>query len=249
MGTIGRDSALDKGKGYYHHPLFFKKGLTIASLNINGLRGHFDELQQFLHSSNIHVLALNETKLDPHYPNELLSVPGYQNQLPHRTCNGGGVSLYIRDSLAYKLRNDVPNEDLELICVEMQLPKSKPYFIISWYRPPGDSAGTFDKIEKVLSYLDKEGKETILLGDTNCDLTIRAPELPTDNNSKHICSLCELFSFKQLIDEPTRFTPNRSSILDHIATTSPSNIFQAGVHKLFMSDHYMVFCVRKFEVH
>ena len=94
----------------------------------------------------------------------------------------------------------------------MQLPKSKPYFNISWYIPPRDSVGTFDKIEKVLSYLDKEGKETILLGDTNCDLTIRAPELPTDNNSKHICSLYELFSFRQIIDEPTRVTPNRSSI-------------------------------------
>ena len=60
--------------------------------------------------------------------------------------------------MAYKLRSDVPIDDLELICVEIQPPKSKPYFIISWYRPPGDSLGTFDKVEKVLSYLDKEGK-------------------------------------------------------------------------------------------
>ena len=46
-----------EGRGYYHHPLSFKKGLTIASLNINGLRGHFDELQLFLQSSGIHILA------------------------------------------------------------------------------------------------------------------------------------------------------------------------------------------------
>ena len=45
--------------------------------------------------------------------------------------------------------------------------------------------GTFDKVEKVRSYLDKEGKETILRGYTNCDLTIRATELPTDNKSRH----------------------------------------------------------------
>ena len=92
--------------------------------------------------------------------------------------------------------------------------------------------GAFDKVKKVLLFLDKEGKETILLGDANCDLTIKTSELPTDNNSKHISSPYELFSFKQLIQKPSRVTPNRSSILDHIATTSPSNIFEAGVHKL-----------------
>ena len=123
-----------------------------------------------MYGSSIPVLALNETKADPHYPNELLAVPGYQYQRLDRTCNGGGVSLYITDTPAYKLRDDIPIEDLELIYVEMQLPKSKPYFIISWYRPPDDSVGTFDKVGKVLSHLNKEEKETILLGDTNCDL-------------------------------------------------------------------------------
>ena len=102
-------------------------------------------------------------------------------------------------------------------------------------------------VEKVLSFFDQEGMGTILLGDINCDLTIRAPELPTDNNFKHICSHYELFSFKQLIEEPTRVTPNRSSIFNHIATTSPSKIYKAGMHKLFISDHFMVFCVLKFE--
>ena len=102
-------------------------------------------------------------------------------------------------------------------------------------------------MEKVLSYLDKEDKEIILLGDTNCDLTITAPDHPAGNNSKHIRSLYELFSLKQLIEEPTRVTLTSSSINDHIATTSARNIIESGVHKVSMSDHYMIFCVRKFE--
>ena len=36
-------------------------------------------------------------------------------------------------------------------------------------------------------------------------------------------------------------------MIDHITTTSTRNIIEAGVHKVSMSDHYMVFCVRKFE--
>ena len=236
-----------EGRGYYHHPLSSKKGLTIASLNINRLRGHFDELQLFLQSSGIHILALNETKLDPQYPKEFTAVAGYQQERLDRTCNGGGVSLYVRDSVKFKPRDDVPTDSLELICVEIQPPRSKSYIVVSWYRPPSDPVGSFSKMEKVLSYLDKEGKEIILLGDTNCHLTITAPDQPAENNSKHICSLYELFSLNQLIEEPTRVTLTSSSIIDHIATTSARNIIESGVHKVSMSDHYMVFCVRKFE--
>ena len=125
----------------------------------------------------------------------------------------------------------------------MHPPESKPYFTISWYRTPDDSKGTFNKVVKVLLYLDKEGKVTILLGDANCDLTTRPLELSTNNNSKHICSLYQLFSLRQLIEEPTRVTLTRSSTLDHIATTSPSSIIEAGVHKRFISDSlYGIFC-------
>ena len=243
----GGDASLENGRGYCHHPLSFKKGLTIASLNINGLRGHFDELQLFLQSSGIHILALNETKLDPQYPKELTAIVGYQQERLDRTCNGGGVSLYIRDSVKFKLRDDVPTDNLELICVEIQPPKCKSYLVVSWYRPPSDPVDSFNKMEKVLSYLDREGKEIILLGDTNCDLTKRAPNQPADNNAKHISSLYELFSLKQLIEEPTRVTLTTSSMIDHVATTSARNIIEAGVHKVSMSDHYMIFCVRKFQ--
>ena len=52
--------------------------MAIASLNINGLRSHLDEVQLLNRSLGIHILALNETKLDPNYPKELTSLPGYQ---------------------------------------------------------------------------------------------------------------------------------------------------------------------------
>ena len=131
--------------------------------------------------------------------------------------------------------------------MEIQPPKSKSYLVVSWYRPPSDPVDSFNKVEKVLSYLDKEGKEIILLGDTNCDLAKSAQDQPAENNAKHISSLYELFSLKQLIEEPIRVTLTSSSMIDRIATTSARNIIEAGVHKVSMSDHYMVSCVRKFE--
>ena len=176
----------------------------------------------------------------------MTSIAGYQQERLERTCNGGGVSIYVRDSIKYKPRPDVPVEDLEIICIEVEPPNSRSFLILAWYRPPSDPVVSFDKLEKVLSFLDKEGKEIILLGDTNCDLTPEQAEQPIDNNSKHMLDLYELFSFKQLVEEPTRVTLTTSSIIDHIATTCARNIVKSGVHEVFMSDHYMVYCIRKF---
>ena len=48
--------------------LGFQRGMVIASLNINGLRSHLDETKLLLNEKGIHILALNETKLDGSIP-------------------------------------------------------------------------------------------------------------------------------------------------------------------------------------
>ena len=57
----------------------------------------------------------------------------------------------------------------------------------------------------------------------------------------------DLFSFKQLVEEPTRVTLETATIIDHIATTYAVNIVESGVHKVSLSDHFMVYCIRKFD--
>ena len=46
---------------------------------------------------------------------------------------------------------------------------------------------------------------------------------------------------------PARVSLTTSSIIDHIATTCARNISSSRGQKVSMSDHYMVFCVRKFD--
>ena len=245
---LSREDASTTGAGcsWCHQHLGYKKGMTIASLNINVLRSHLDEVKLMIKDLGIHIFALNENKLDQGYPKELTDVSGFQQERLDRTGHGGGVSTYISNSIIYKLCSNVPTDDLEMICIEVEPPKCKSFLVLAWYRPPSDPVGTFDKLEKVLSFLDKEGKETILLGDTNCDLTPRLAEQHLDNDSKHMLGLYELFSFKQLVEEPSWVTLATSSIIDHVATTCARNILKSGVHKVSMSDHHMVYCIRKF---
>ena len=105
---------------------------------------------------------------------------------------------------------------------------------------------SFDKLEKVLAYLDREGKEMLLIGDTNCDFTRRQNDQLIDNNAKHMANIYDLFCFKQLVEQPTRVTLETATIIDHIATTCARDIVKAGVHEVSLSDHFMVYCIRKF---
>ena len=153
----------------------------------------------------------------------MTSIAGYQQVRLERACNGGS-SIYIRDSIKYKPRSDVPFEDLEIICIEVEPPRSNSFFVLAWYRPAGDPVGIFSELGRVLSFLDKEGKEIILFGDTNCDVPANQAEQPTDNDSKHMLDFYELFSFKQLIEVLTRVTSPTFSTIDHITTLCARSI-------------------------
>ena len=51
-----------------HQHLGFQRGMAIAPLNINGLCNHLNAIEFLLNGKGIHVLALNETKLDGSIP-------------------------------------------------------------------------------------------------------------------------------------------------------------------------------------
>ena len=76
-------------KGGSRQHLGYRKGMSIASLNVNSLRRHYDEIKLLLKNLGIHVLALKETKLDPEYPKELTTISGYQQERRDRTGRGG----------------------------------------------------------------------------------------------------------------------------------------------------------------
>ena len=220
--------------------------MAITSLNINGMRGHFDEIKILLTKLGIHILALNEIKIDPLYPKELTCIPGYEQVRLERSSHGGGVAIYIKDNIRFKHRNDIPTNGLETIGIEVEPPKAKSFLVLAWYRPPSDTIETFDKMEKALSYLDTEGKELILLGDTNCDFGSKENGRLTDSNAKLLSNIYNIYSLKQLIEDPTRATCSSSTIIDHIATSCARHIIESGVYEVGMSDHYMVYCIRKF---
>ena len=195
--------------------------MVVASLNINSLLRHHDELSNFLFEKGIHILALNETKLDSKISKDLLKIENYRIERCDRNREGGGIALYIKDGIKYHVRKDLPEKSIELLCIEVEPLKARPFFVISWYCPL-DTVETFDKLDQTLQFLETEGKELILLGDTNCDFLkfSRTSDMSCLNNpSKHMQQIYSTYELKQLINKPTRETSQLPTLIDHIATS------------------------------
>ena len=76
-----------------------------------------------------------------------ISVPGYDLVRKDRHRNGGGVVLYIRDSINFNIRHDLMIDSLELLSVGIFKPKVKSFIINTWYRPPNALFDIFDDFE------------------------------------------------------------------------------------------------------
>ena len=177
-------------------------------------------------------------------------IDGYKFIRCDRTRHGVGVAVYCRDIFKSKVREDIPKTSLEMIEVEITPLRAAPLIILSWYRPPSDLIDTFDKLEQVMRFLELEGMEIILLGDTNCDLSVHpnttdgsAPLF--SGNARRIKDMYESFGLMQLISEPTGETEQTSILIDHIAVSNVRNISKSGVVRTAISDRYLMYTVRK----
>ena len=214
------------------------------SLNIASLLKHIDELRVLMSDQTLDVLAVNETRLDDTVSNQMIHIDGYDIVRRDRNRRGGGVCLYIRGTFNYTRRHDVVDVDIEAVCVEINRHNSKPFAIISAYRPPNAEDEFFSLLELIIQKLDGEGKEILIMGDLNCDLLSKSLE----RHCRHLLSLCEVYQFSQLIEQPARITETTQTLIDVILTNNPSRIVSSGVIQLGISDHNLVYAIRKIAI-
>ena len=81
---------------------------------------------------------INETKLDGTIDDALVGIDGYSIKRRDRNRNGGGVAIYIKDSIVDKcsIRVDLPESSLESLCLEVLPFRAAPFLVFAWYRPP-----------------------------------------------------------------------------------------------------------------
>ena len=157
-----------------------------------------------------------------------------------RNRNGGGVCIYVKNTIAFNLRTDITSTSLESLWISLLLPKMKPITIGACYKPPRLSINdSINDLQSIISNINIDS-ETYILGDLNINYNdVSSPAV------KNYRDVLLLHNFHQLISTPTRVTTTTSTVIDHILCNSKEHVCQSGTLDLGISDHMVIFCTRK----
>ena len=88
-------------------------GAKLAAINITSIPGRIEKLGIYMNSKCIDILLVNETRLDDTISSGEVTVPGYVLERKDRNRDGGGVALYIRNTINYERLFDLECDSLE----------------------------------------------------------------------------------------------------------------------------------------
>ena len=121
--------------------------LSILHLNVQSLLPILDLIAA--KSETYDVLVFSESWLKPDIKNDSISLnnfhPPFRTGRPDRS--GGGVVIYVRDSIYCKHRNDIEVQGLEKAWVEIRV-KFKTFLVGGVYRPQNSNAAYFELISE-----------------------------------------------------------------------------------------------------
>ena len=234
---------------------FKNKGLHFVHLNINSLFPKIDELREISKQTNAALIGISESKLDSSILNPEININGYVLLRRDRNRHGGGVACYIREDINYTVLDIFPSE-IESIFIDILLPKTKPFTVGVFYRPPLQ-VNFLELVAENFDKLSVDEKEIHILGDLNINTLLNGKSIldKVKNRAfdstqigqlgKKYYEFCSNFSLKQLIRTPTRITRNSSTLIDHVLTNSSVKINNSGVIDTSLSDHQLIYFTRK----
>ena len=207
--------------------------------NIESVLGHTDQLRILLEQEKPHIMCMNETKLGLSINDSLVNVDNYQIICNDRDTQGGGVAVYVLESISFKIRSDLMRDNLEVGTLQIANSKFKPFIVTSLYKPPGKPVSYFNDMEALLASIYLDNKEAIIMQDTNCDFLDSSNS--DTKNLKHVLSLHNL---TQIIKEPTWTTGISETLIYHVITNKPDMVHDSGVILCGISDYDIVFIER-----
>ena len=211
-----------------------KKTLNIYSLNIDGLLSDTDEFRIFIDDHRPDIICVNETKIDDKIRDSDIEVDNYLLVRKDRNSDGSGVAIYIYilKDLEFALRNDLMTYNLENVTIQLKIGNYRSFIVTALYRPPNKPVEYLDELESLISSIESEDKDTIMLGDTNCNFPDNS-----DNDTKHLKRILMTHKMAQLIKESTRTTSDTKTLTDHIIVNRTDMVLDSGVISCGISAH------------
>ena len=216
--------------------------LITMHINIRSLPANFDKLQSLLANMKLkpHILSINETWLNNNQKGEFNNLSNYvfisNNRIHSR---GGGVALYIDDTLSFSVRDDISimkEKICETLFIDVHFNKQETVTIGTIYRSPLNNdishSNFADSLTSLLKTVKNSKNHIIIMSDFNYNL------LEFDN--PHVNDFVQIMyehKFYPTINKPTRITTNSATLIDHIWTDISHCKISSGILVDCIDDH------------
>ena len=88
------------------------EGFSFAHLNVRTIINKFDHFKILISRNPFDIICLNETFCDGSITDNDITLPTYSIVRKDRNRHGGGVAMYIRNSLTFIRREDLETDDV-----------------------------------------------------------------------------------------------------------------------------------------
>lgn len=189
----------------------YTSGLTVSHHNIRSIFNKSLDVVHNMSTHNIDFMSFNETWLTSSISNASLYFPNYHFfRLDRSASHGGGILILVKSCYHASIVNTIMDEIIELLHIVVTIHHMRPIHIISVYRPPRCSTTAF--ITRLVHFLQScyvDSQSFIILGDMNIDMS------KSSAHTKQLIAQFLALGLRRVAStEPTRVTPNSSTLID-----------------------------------
>ena len=200
--------------------------LMIMYFNAQSLLPKMDKLRALIGTQNPHIVCIVETWLSNDISDNEISLEGFQVLRLDRNRHGGGMLIFVHDSLVSKVVVAGPSSfELLIISVSNHVSTCK-HHVGLLYHPPSSSVQCLVDLYNCLGSLEPSSYSSfVLIGDFNIDFYN-----PSYFLYSHLCNILSSFSLKQVVDGYTHSSPNGSvSCIDLALVSNMSQLRKCEV--------------------
>lgn len=205
--------------------------LRVGTVNACSWYPKADEISHLMITTNVDVLCITESWLQPHIPDTLL-LPTSSHNIIRRdrpiaaTVRGGGVAFLLHPAVQYQSRPDLQptNPTIEILCLQI-LSSGGPTYAFACYRSPRTDSKLFlTELRSLITRIPEPNAHILLLGDFNARLAEWNSTDPNTPEGRALASTLDDLSLTQLIrQQSTRFSAcgRKASLLDLAISNKP----------------------------
>lgn len=184
-------------------------------LNATSLKKHIWEFRRSLEGSTYHIFGIAETRLSPQVDDSHVQIKGYSIIRQDRNLVGGGIALYISNSLKAKVLHSSPTTKKgkpgrpEYLFCSVWEGNCSPILVVVVYRPPDVLMRSDRRFLQLLRTCCLDYSHKVLMGDWNADmLDERKPD------TRFMRGLENELSLKLINTGPSHHTESRDTWID-----------------------------------